>query len=55
MRPSRLRQHFAIENVGVARVEQGYGVCVLRIVGGWVDVVEGILGFGLGAVLGEVE
>lgn len=36
-------------------VEQGYGVCVLRIVGGRVNVVQGILCIRLGAVLGEEE
>lgn len=37
------------------RVEQGYGVCVLRRGGGGVDVLESILRFRLRAVLGEQE
>lgn len=55
MRPARLRQHLAIQNLRAVRVKQGYGVRVLRIVGGRVDVVQRILGVGLGAILGEVE
>lgn len=54
LRPTRLCKHFAVEDVWAVRVEQGYRVCVLRIVGAGVDVVEGILRIGLGAVLGEV-
>lgn len=54
LRPAWLRKHFAKEDVGAVRVEQGYGVCVLRIVGGGVDVVEGVLRIGLGAILCEV-
>jgi hypothetical protein len=52
--PAWLREHFAKEDVGAVRVEQGYGVRVARIVGRWVNVVEGILRVGIGAVLGEV-
>jgi hypothetical protein len=37
------------------RVEEGDGICVARIARGRVDVVQGVLGVGLGAVLGEVE
>lgn len=54
LRPAGLRKHFAIEDVRAVRVEQCYGICVLRIVGVGVDVVEGILRIGVGAVLGEV-
>jgi hypothetical protein len=53
--PARLREHFAEEDVGAVRVEQGYGVCVARIVRRGVNVVEGILRVGLGAVLREEE
>lgn len=55
MGPAGLREDLAVENLGVVAVEQGYGVRVLRIVGGRVDVVQRVLGIGLGAVLGEVE
>jgi hypothetical protein len=55
VRPARLREHLAIENLGVARVEQRDGVRVLRIVRRGVDVVQGILRVRLGALLGEVE
>jgi hypothetical protein len=55
MGPARLGEHLAIKNVGVARVKQRYRICVLRIWRGWIDVTEGILGLGLGALLGEVE
>lgn len=55
MCPAWLRKHFTKEDVWAVRVEQGYGIRVLRIVGVGVDVVEGILRIGLGAVLCEVE
>jgi hypothetical protein len=54
MRPAGLCEHLAKEDVGAVRVEESNGVCVLRIVGRGVDVVEGILRVGLGAVLSEV-
>ena len=47
MGPAGLREHFPVEYLRAVRVEQGYRVCVLRIVGGRVDVVEGVLGVGL--------
>jgi hypothetical protein len=39
----------------VVRIEQGYRVCILGIVRGWIDMVEGILRVWLRAVLGEVK
>jgi hypothetical protein len=36
-------------------VEQGYRVCVLRIVRGGIDVMQRVLRIGLGAILCEVE
>jgi hypothetical protein len=53
VRPARLREHLAEEDVGAVRVEQRYGVGVARIVGRGVNVVQGILRVGVGAVLGE--
>lgn len=37
------------------RVEQGYGVCVPRIIGGGVDVRERVRGFRFRAMLGVVK
>jgi hypothetical protein len=53
--PTRLRQHLPKQDLGVVRVEQGYGVCVPRIVGRRVHVVQRIQRIWLRAVLGEVE
>lgn len=53
MCPTRLRKHFAEEDVRPVRVEQGYGVCVLRFVAARIDVVQRVLRVGLGAILGE--
>ena len=55
VRPARLCEDFAIEDLWVARIEQGYRICVFRCVGGRVDVVKGILRIWLRPVLGEVE
>jgi len=55
MRPAWLGKHLAIEYLGVVCVEEGDGVRVLGIGGGRVDVVEGILGVKLRAILGEEE
>jgi hypothetical protein len=52
--PARLRKHLTKKDIWAVRVEQGYGVCVLRIVGRRVDVVQSVLSIGIGAVLGEV-
>jgi hypothetical protein len=55
MRPAWLCEHFAEEDIGPVRVEQGYRVRVLRAVCRGVDMLQRVLSVGLGAFLGEVE
>lgn len=55
LRPARFCEHFSKENVGVVCVEEGSGVCIPRFRRRGVRVLQRIRGFGLGAILGEVE
>ena len=42
LRPSRLRENLSIKDLWDVCIEQGYGVGILRIVGGGVEVGEGV-------------
>jgi hypothetical protein len=51
MRPPWLRQYLSKEYIRIVGVVKAYSVCVLRIVGGGVDVSKRILRLRLRAVL----